>query len=90
MFNFASLVLSNPFVYTFVLAGLYAIITKLGYSQVAEMIYSALQFTILRSANRDYIKCWRDLRAAKLEVSKVSAQVSESLYICFTFFALLG
>ena len=75
MLNLTSLVLANPFIYTFVLASLYALITKLGYSQVAELIYSSLQFTLFRSTNRDYIKCWRDLRAAKLEVSKVSAQV---------------
>lgn len=73
-----SFVLANPFVYTFVLASLYAVITKFGYTQVAEFLYSALQFTLFRSANRDYIKCWRDLRAAKLEVSKVSAQVGRA------------
>jgi hypothetical protein len=75
MLNLTSFVLANPFVYTFVLASVYAVITKFGYAQVAELIYSAIQFTVLRSANRNYIKCWRDLRAAKLDVSKVSAQV---------------
>lgn len=68
---------SNPFVYTFILASLYAFITKLGYSQVAELIYGAVQATLGRSSYREFIQCWRELKQAKAEVKKVSPQVSQ-------------
>lgn len=73
--------LLEPFFYTLILTALYTLIAKLGYSRSAELIYSSLQSVFGRGEYRKFMASWRELKGAKLEVTKVSAQVIRDLYL---------
>ena len=68
--------LVDPFYYTLILSTLYALISQLGYTRASELIYSAFMATFGRGEYKKFMGKWRELKAAKAEVSKVSAQVS--------------
>ena len=67
--------LADPLVYTFLLASLYAAICQLGYSRAAELIYSSFLAVFGRNDYKKFMASWKELKAAKVEVTKVSAQV---------------
>ena len=70
--------LVEPFYYTLLLSTLYALISHLGYSRTSELIYSAFMATFGRGDYKTFMGKWRELKAAKTEVTKVSAQVRAS------------
>jgi hypothetical protein len=67
--------LLDPLIYAFILASIYAIFSKFGYTRSAEAIYGTIQSCFGRKAHRDFMASWRGLKAAKAEVARVSAQV---------------
>ena len=67
--------LVEPFYYTLILSSLYALISHLGYSRAAEAIYSTFMATFGRGEYKKFMGKWKELKAAKAEVTKVSAQV---------------
>ena len=71
-----------------------ALITFIGYSTIAELVselfiysiiclqlYSLAQQIFCRSEYRKYLQSWNELRHAKRDLSSVSAQVREKLYL---------
>lgn len=71
VFNF----LADPFYYTLLLSFLYAGISRLGYTRSAELIYSSLLAVFGRAEYKKFTTNWSELKGAKGEVKKVSAQV---------------
>lgn len=67
--------LADPFHYTLLLSTLYALISHVGYSRSAESIYSTFMATFGRGEYKKFMGKWKELKAAKSEVTKVSAQV---------------
>lgn len=70
-----SFLLLDPLFYVFYVAAFLAVVSRVGYSRSAEAIYDALQFCCGRREHRQFMQSWRALKAAKGEVSRVSAQV---------------
>ena len=69
--------LTDPLIYTFLLSSVYALICQLGYSRSAELIYSSFLAVFGRNDYKKFMNSWRELKAAKAEVGKVSAQVKK-------------
>jgi hypothetical protein len=67
--------LADPFYYTLLLTFLYSIICRLGYSRAAELIYSSFLAAFGRAEYKKFMGSWKELKMAKAEVKKVSAQV---------------
>ena len=68
--------LTDPFHYTLIFSALHALITKLGYSRCAELIYFSILAVFGRAESQKFMANWKALKAAKTEVSKVSPQVN--------------
>lgn len=73
-----AVLLADPLIYTLLLAIGYALIVKIGYSRAAELIYGGLQSLFGRTAHRQFIASWKDLKHAKAEVAKTSPQVQSN------------
>jgi len=67
--------LADPFYYTLLLSLLYAGISRLGYTRSAELIYSSFLAVFGRAEYKKFTANWSELKRAKGEVKKVSAQV---------------
>ena len=67
--------LVDPFYYTLFLTALYTLIAKIGFTRAAEGIYSAILMVFGRKDYKAFLASWKELKVAKTEVSKVSAQV---------------
>ena len=75
---------TDPFFYTAFLSLLYALLSKIGYTRAAETIYSTFVGIFCRAEHRKFLQNWKELKGAKGEVSKVSAQVQiKSLLILY-------
>lgn len=79
--------LVEPFYYTLILSTLHALISHLGYARAAELVYSTfMAATFGRGDHKKFMGKWRELKTAKSEVKKVSAQVRSGLRgfgVCF-------
>lgn len=69
--------LADPFYYTLLLTLLYSAISRLGYTRSSELIYSSFLALFGRAEYKKFTTSWSELKAAKAEVKKVSAQVSK-------------
>lgn len=67
----------EPFYYTIFLALLYTFIARIGFTRAAEIIYSGILAVFGRKDYKQFLESWKELKAAKADVSKTSAQVSE-------------
>ena len=73
----------EPFYSTLILFSLHALISKLGYTRAAESIYSSFLITFGRKDNKKFLENWRELKTAKAEVSKTSAQVRINIILFY-------